>query len=544
MQAPGAKSLATLTAYLHGLYGAHRLPGHPHAGLFQFGSPPPPPVAARQFPFFPPGHPLSMLPLMSPVIPPTPSVGTQPAHTAGISDTAEENSEDSGRTGRAGSAEKYRHLSPSTEHEYDDDDMDDDDKDDDDNGGNIDEEEDEISVEASSVISRCSSISRVSSCRHSVVDAADVDEIPPADSAAEQDEEQVPADCSSTSGDQHTPSSSPTPAVCVAVSPREVDPPGAAERNSDQTASTVDYANLGRSLEEGSLQRQFTESVKAEELEKNAVSRTVAVPTSSGSADSGTQKCNFKDVATLAASESTQQPLDLTVRHNDLTTATHRPGSDNEDDKTSPGTPTSPDQPMDVLSPVYLDRLGGPQSHASAAAAAAAMSNRIIIDQIYQHHHRVIQQEKAKLAAKMLQAGLSPPKFPPSSAGGFPLMELGGGRGFGSGSFRPLSSANHGHSRHHHHHHHHHAMKSQASSLLGPAAPFGSSGKLKDRYACRYCGKVFPRSANLTRHLRTHTGEQPYKCKYCERQFSISSNLQRHVRNIHNKVNDYIRLTL
>ncbi|KAB7506330.1 PR domain zinc finger protein 16 [Armadillidium nasatum] len=57
----------------------------------------------------------------------------------------------------------------------------------------------------------------------------------------------------------------------------------------------------------------------------------------------------------------------------------------------------------------------------------------------------------------------------------------------------------------------------------------------KDRYACKFCGKVFPRSANLTRHLRTHTGEQPYKCKYCERSFSISSNLQRHVRNIHNK---------
>ncbi|XP_030020320.2 transcription factor hamlet isoform X2 [Manduca sexta] len=62
-----------------------------------------------------------------------------------------------------------------------------------------------------------------------------------------------------------------------------------------------------------------------------------------------------------------------------------------------------------------------------------------------------------------------------------------------------------------------------------------ASGKLRDRYACKFCGKVFPRSANLTRHLRTHTGEQPYKCKYCERSFSISSNLQRHVRNIHNK---------
>ncbi|XP_058060327.1 probable serine/threonine-protein kinase cdc7 [Anopheles bellator] len=63
----------------------------------------------------------------------------------------------------------------------------------------------------------------------------------------------------------------------------------------------------------------------------------------------------------------------------------------------------------------------------------------------------------------------------------------------------------------------------------------GAHTKNKDRYACKFCGKVFPRSANLTRHLRTHTGEQPYKCKYCERSFSISSNLQRHVRNIHNK---------
>lgn len=75
---------------------------------------------------------------------------------------------------------------------------------------------------------------------------------------------------------------------------------------------------------------------------------------------------------------------------------------------------------------------------------------------------------------------------------------------------------------------------------LLPAGLIGSmlataSGKIKDRYTCKYCGKVFPRSANLTRHVRTHTGEQPYTCKYCDRAFSISSNLQRHVRNIHNK---------
>lgn len=30
----------------------------------------------------------------------------------------------------------------------------------------------------------------------------------------------------------------------------------------------------------------------------------------------------------------------------------------------------------------------------------------------------------------------------------------------------------------------------------------------KIKYKCSYCRKIFPRSANLTRHLRTHTGEQ------------------------------------
>lgn len=88
-----------------------------------------------------------------------------------------------------------------------------------------------------------------------------------------------------------------------------------------------------------------------------------------------------------------------------------------------------------------------------------------------------------------------------------------------------------GSSNHHNNHHHHQQQHAAAhADLLSPQMI-----KSKERYTCKFCGKVFPRSANLTRHLRTHTGEQPYKCKYCERSFSISSNLQRHVRNIHNK---------
>ncbi|VDK50305.1 unnamed protein product [Anisakis simplex] len=53
-------------------------------------------------------------------------------------------------------------------------------------------------------------------------------------------------------------------------------------------------------------------------------------------------------------------------------------------------------------------------------------------------------------------------------------------------------------------HNHHVTTNASANNLQ-------LSKNNRDRYTCKFCAKVFPRSANLTRHLRTHTGEQPYK---------------------------------
>ncbi|XP_051951903.1 C2H2-type zinc finger protein isoform X2 [Xyrauchen texanus] len=46
---------------------------------------------------------------------------------------------------------------------------------------------------------------------------------------------------------------------------------------------------------------------------------------------------------------------------------------------------------------------------------------------------------------------------------------------------------------------------------------------------CSQCGKSFNLSAQLTRHMRIHSGDKPYKCSKCEMCFRTKENLSEHI---------------
>lgn len=47
-------------------------------------------------------------------------------------------------------------------------------------------------------------------------------------------------------------------------------------------------------------------------------------------------------------------------------------------------------------------------------------------------------------------------------------------------------------------------------------------------YKCKFCDRAFSQSNDLTKHTRTHVGENMYRCPECPKAFRLQTELRNH----------------